>query len=260
MNYNISPAHFVAIVEKLKPTNDFAKDAKILMDIGDLLCKVVNYQKWASVQGLTEEVVATITKHFSHVELNLDHIRGILAEAKDKMECPSSTDLKITDYMKDTFSKQIGFTYDLRDINIGRTYTSFIDNLYIFIAGIYTNYKSLWNSIEDSYEPVNDHIVNIYAYLEDIDEVKVMDTIDEKIKQVIDININHGYYKDEDELAEDVFKKYEDELANSGLDSHAQQVIMDGNVKTQIAFYRLSWKLSETQNIMKNSLANYHEA
>jgi hypothetical protein len=183
MNYNISPAHFVAIAERLNPTNDFNIDAKAIMDMGDLLNKVITYQKWASCPNLEQELSSIISRYFSEVAIETTEISSILYKARENFDSPSITELYVSDCIKKRYNTQIGFTYDINDIVKGRLFMAFTDKIYLYISDLYKGYKKTWDDIEDSYDMVNDHVSEIFKYLDDNEDVKIMEQIDEETNE-----------------------------------------------------------------------------
>jgi hypothetical protein len=260
MNYNISPAHFVAIAERLKPTNDFNIDAKAIMDIGDLLNKVITYKKWASCPNLETELFQVLSRHFNEVPIDTAQISSILDKAKTDFDSPSITELYISDYIKKTYNVQIGFTYDINDVVKGRLFMAFIDKIYLYISDLYKKYKKTWDDIEDSYDMVNEHVSEIFKYLDDNEDVKTMEEIDEEVSQIVGINIKHGYYRDEKELEADLLKKYKECLDERRVEEETQKTIIEGNVKTQITLHKINWKIQSTKNVFQDNVANYYEA
>jgi hypothetical protein len=260
MNYNISPAHFVAIAESLKPTNDFNIDAKAIMDIGDLLNKVINHQKWTSCPNLETELFQVLSRHFSEVPIDTAEISSILAKARADFDSPSITELYVSDYIKTKYNAQIGFTYDITDTVKGRLFMAFIDKIYLYISDLYKKYKKSWDDIEDSYDMVNEHVSEIFKYLDDNEDVKIMEEIDEEISQIVSINIKHGYYTDGKKLEADILKKYKDCLDERRVTEQTQNTIIEGNVKTQIALHKINWQIQTTKNLFRDNVANYYSA
>jgi hypothetical protein len=260
MNYNISPAHFVAIAERLKPTNDFNTDAKAIMDMGDLLNKVITYQKWASCPNLEKELFSILSRYFNEVAIETTEISSILSKARENFDSPSITELYVSDCIKKRYNEQIGFTYDINDLVKGKLFLVFIDKIYLYISDLYKGYKKTWNDIEDSYDMVNEHVSEIFKYLDDNEDVKIMEQIDEELDSVVSINIKYGYYKDEQELEADILKKYKDLLDQHDVSAETQKTIMEGNVKTQIDLHKINWKIQTTKNMFRDNVCNYYEA
>jgi hypothetical protein len=250
MNYNISPAHFTAIVDNLTPTKDFNKDAKKLMEIGDMLNKVINYQKWKSCPNLEQELLTVLSEHFNDSNIVLEEVSKILQETRSSFESPSRTDIDVMDYIKKTYTSHIGFVYDINDVVKGKQFMSIIDKIYLYISPLYKKYKKTWEDIEDIYDVVNEHIVKIFNYLDENEDVKKMEEIDETVNSIVSINIKAGYYKDEKELEEDVLAKYKYYLDLHEFSEETKNTIMVGNVKTQIAFYKVSLNLQNTRDLL----------